>query len=352
LQQAKQGFDSAMTSAQDAVANAQATYDATMRAAEKKVDDANKAFDAKIDAAQKVLDKAEKKWNATFDNATAAVTSGNNYVNALNDKIKALKKEKKDAPWYDVPELEIKIGAKEVEKDVAQGILDLAKTVLRDIETCGDFLAFDTAGKALDDTRKACQKICDDASKALEAARKGTDFVAFQAAQNALSIVQNGVEYTAMQAANDALNFVQASGQVAIDASKNVLKDVDNSVNKYVLDAAKSALNAIASGPLADAYNAALAAESMVDYGLEKINQMADALINAGMNAFYFDSISVSASMKDVLAGKLFSAATTFHLLGHSYSLTFDESFNFADLKVFAQSVYNQVLQEMDTLVG
>jgi hypothetical protein len=345
---ARQQFDTALDAAQLAVVQAQYAYNMAMRNAEKAVDEADVQYLVNVGNAQINLDNAKEKWDTIVSVLGNATTSAANYISELNNEIAFLQNQAINGPWYKVNYFNAMKTAREAARTSTQTMLHSDQSALNNLKDGDDYEALLEASNNLEAVKTQYRQLCDQAGASLQETRTGTAYNDLMAAQSTLSNLQNGAPFRTWQAAKEALAFVRTASETAMEDARRTLKHVADSEAKHALDTAAWAVAVIADGPLGVNYFATDAAYTMSKYSQENAMQMAEALINAGPDGFYVNSIQVTyPSLKSVEAGTLCTVAINYCLLGKTCNISVVHGFNFMDLNVLIQIAYQDVLQQL-----
>lgn len=349
LQNAQSQFYSALESAQNDVVETQAAYNLAMRYAEQVLNNANAQYDRDVASAEVALEQAKVQWNKALSRLSTAASSATVRIGELDNEIAYLQNRQSQGFWYKKPYFTGLINEKQAEQQVSVGFLTYDRTALNALNTSNEYIAFQEASYNLSATKTTCQQVIDHAKQNLENTRKGPQYSALMVAQQTLSNLQNGTEFTAWQAAKATLAFVQTAGEKAIEEARRELTYVDKSNAKHNLDTAGRAYEAIKNGPLGANYFVAQAAASTNGLSLAQAQNMAEALINAGDDAFSIESITIHYNgLTNLNTPGYFAADINYRMVGEENSITIVQGFDFTDLSYLAQKIYQSAIQQLN----
>ena len=354
LTAAKLGYDTAFANATKAVADAQAKYNNSMKSAQDAVTNAQRTYDTALNNAQNAVNTAKANYDNKFRSAYNTLNDAQNKVNDLQNQINDLNNKINHASGFDklkIPGWKIAIGGVEAAKGIANGVLAAAKKVVEGFASTSEAIAFNTATIALNVVKTTGEYAAlQTAQKVLQGVQYGVDYTAFQAAQQTLAGIQYSSQYTVWMGAQKTLEAAQTTGRAALTQAESALTNIGGSLAYTTLELARKSLDAIKTGSAAFAYQQAQAYLQAAKLGSAALLNLSSYIASHAGDFIDVRKVKLSARLKDIEKGNLFSSNIDIAVLGKSYNWTFD--FNVQDAASFIQSLFSKAFDEAKKIVG
>ncbi|MEO5998109.1 MAG: hypothetical protein ABIN89_15295 [Chitinophagaceae bacterium] len=351
---AKAAYDTAFANATKAVADAQLKYNPAMKGAQDAVANAKKAYDTAFANAQSKVNAAKAKYDSVFGSAINNLNNYQNQVNSLQNKINDLNRELKGLSFltsYKVPGILAQIASFETAKAAANEFLNAARVIINGFAKSTEAIAFNPANAALNvvqTTEEHAGLVT--AQKVLQGIQYGVDYAAFQTAQQTLAGIHHGAQYTVWQGAQLTLTAAETTGRAVLTQAKSALTNIRSSVAYTTLDLAAKSLDVIKKGSATLAYRQAQAYLEAAKLGAGAILNLSSTIAAHGGDFIDVKHVKLSARLKDIEKGKLFSSNIDISILTKSYNWTFD--FNVQDVEAFRQAIFTKAFEEAKNIVG
>ncbi|KAF8546084.1 hypothetical protein OG21DRAFT_1528059, partial [Imleria badia] len=348
ITRAEKAYDAAVQSAQTKLTNALHDQQVKIWAAENDLENVKRKVASDTDDANRKVAAAKAKMDHDFGSAEQNIEDAERKVENLQHQIDDINRQinsLEHGSWLKkikIPGLKVEQEALELSMKVAQGVLDVARDVLKGADYLADKSAFDAAQKGLDLVKQGGTSLVSDAQKALDSVKQLTQAVVDRA-NEAVRAVESGSEKIAFDGANAALTAYQRIHNAVFEAANKAIADLVKDVEYLAFETATTAL-----ATAQHATKGLDAAEDLlteVEKGSDAVLDLGKAIVNAGDKALNITSVHLSGSLGKSVGGAGFTADVNGVILKKPFGISLE--LNPSNVKTFLKDMCQKLAKEI-----